>query len=181
MKPKFETVDGYRYYNFALFHTKGYGHVFDMLRYDRAFLCRKADVDDMKEAATDYTRRGANKPRSILICRYDWRGKTRPSFTSARLLKNQEYEMIDDVSALYELNSDFLEPRPSKPLKIQAELEVTGQLPWVLDVMYLNRAVPSTETDARRMEGAFSKVFGEQEITVKLVNFNSVESDWTMP
>lgn len=181
MKPKFEKVDGYRYYNFALFHTKGYGHVFDMLRYDRAFLCRKGDVEDMKEATTDYVRKGANKPRSILICRYDWRGKTRPNFTPARLLSNQEYEMIGDIDSLYELNSDVVELRPSKPLKIQAELEVTGQLPWVLDMMYLNRALPSTETDARRIEGAFSHDFGDQEITVKLINFNLTESDWRMP
>ena len=180
-RPNFEKIEGYRYFNYALFHTKGYAHVLDMLRYDRAFLCRQSDVDDMKEAATDYIRKGALKPRAILICRYDWRGKTRPNFTPARLLTNQEYELIDDPSDLYELNSDVVEPRPQKPLKIQAELEVTGQFPWVLDVMYLNRALPSTEWDARTMESAFSKAHGDQEITVKLVNFNSVESDWKMP
>lgn len=89
--------------------------------------------------------------------------------------------MINDVSALYELNSDVVESRPQKPLKIQSELEVTGQLPWVLDVMYLNRAVPSSETDASRMESAFSHKHGDQEITVKLVNFNATETNWRMP
>lgn len=180
-QPKFEPVEGYSYYNYALFHTRGYGHVFDMLRYDRAFLCRKSDVNDMKEAATDYVRNGVNKPCAILICRYDWRGKTRPNFTKARLLADQEYELVSDVAALYELNSDIMESRPQRKLKIQSELEVTGQLPWVLDVMYLNRAMPSTENDASRIERAFSKQHGDQEITVKLLNFNSSQTDWKMP
>lgn len=180
-QPVFQKIDGYSYYNFAILHTKGYEHVFDMLRYDRAFLARKSDVEDMKEAAKNYCGKHALRPKSILICRYDWKGKTKPNFTPARLLSNQEYEFVDDPVTLHELNADFVAARPVVPLKVQSELEVTGQLPFVLDIMYLNKAVPLTESDAHKIEKSFYAVPGQQKITVKLVTFVEREKDWKMP
>lgn len=173
-------LDGFSYYNYALLHTRGYNHVFDMMRYDRAFLTRKSDLDDMLSASENYLVNGALKIRAILLCRYDWRGKTRPNWTHPRLLSNMEYEQIDDPTALYSLNSDFIELKPSRALNIKSEMNISAPLSDVLKVMYKNRAMPSEERDAHLIERAFSKDVTDQNITVTLTNFNSQEKDWNL-
>jgi len=180
-RPTFSPVDGYRYYNYAMLHSRGYTQVFDTMRYDRAFLARRTDLVAMQEAAKNYVGKCALTPKATLLCRYDWKGKTRPNWTHDKLASNMELEIIDDPMALLDLNADVTAPRPTKTLKIRADLQVTGQLPWVLEVMYENQAMPSQEVDANRIEQAFYREYGDQEITVSLTNFRAVEADWILP
>lgn len=175
----FERVEGYRYFNFALLHSIGYGHVLDTMRYDRAFLTRPDDLKNLLKAAEDYIPE-AVKPQTILLCRYDWKGKTRPSWTHDRLLSNMKYEVIDYPAELIELNAGRIEMKSSKLLNVKSDLTMTAQLPDVLKVMYANRAMPSSEKDAHCIETAFHRAYGNQEITVSLMNFHSYEKTWDL-
>jgi hypothetical protein len=170
--------EGYGYYNFAILHGRGIEHLFNFMRYNVAFLSRLTDFQKILEAAEDYMAHNTNR-FSVLLCRYDWRGHTKANWEERMLLSDQELERITDPYLLMELNSDRMEMRAKPKNKWQHVCEVVGPLPWVLRVMYENRATPHEETDARRIEGAFYEPQGTN-ITVKLKNYMGVENgNWT--
>jgi hypothetical protein len=175
--------DPYRYFNYALLHTVGMDNVFNVLRYNVAFLVRRSDYEYLLKAAegenySDYMLRRA----SLLLCRYDWAGKTKAHWAHDHLLSTQEIEEITDPYALYELEADQTELRTPKPaLKWEHILTVKGTLQYVLQVMYDNRAMPYEETDANKIERAFQPYVECGEIEVRLRNFLGVETEWKLP
>jgi len=149
-----EQVEGYTHYNFAILHGSGIAHLFNFMRYNVAFLARRSDLELLLEATRDYaawiTRRYA-----VLLCRYDWTGKTKAHWERGMLLSDQELEECSDVPTLYELGSDVTVLRTQKKLKWRHVVTVKGPLTWVLQVMYDNKAKPHEEADANRLERAF--------------------------
>jgi hypothetical protein len=163
--------DGYKYYNYAILHSRGIRHIFDMMRYDCAFFARCSDIDNLTENTS------GNKRVSILLAKYDWHGITKPHWTSERLCSDQEYELIKDPMALYELNSNMTSLRPFKELKIRTDVEVTAKLPEILQLMFANNAFPSDEVSARRIESEFSAE-SHHPFSVTLSNHQLTEAFW---
>lgn len=168
--------DGYSHYNYAILHCRGLNHVFDMMRYDTAFFARRSDVANIIEKLKKYGDVLTSR-FSILLCKYDWHGVTKPNWTPARLCGDQEYEFINDVSALYELNSEMTTLRPNKKLKIASELEYTGTVSEILQVMLDNHAFPANEGAAHQIEREFY-VEDQKPITVQLKNYQLAETAW---
>jgi len=167
--------DGYKYYNYAIIHSRGLNHVFDMMRYDSAFFARRADLDNILEKVK--TGKVTLNRFAILLAKYDWHGITKPNWTPARLCGDQEYEQIHDPAALYELNSEMTSLRPTKTLKIGTNLELTAPLEDILKVMFDNHAFPADEGSAHKIEREFY-VEDHQPITVTLGNYQQTESFW---
>jgi len=168
--------DGYSHYNYAVLHSRGLNHVFDMMRYDSAFFARRSDLTNILEKLKKYGDVLTSR-FSILLCKYDWHGVTKPNWTPARLCGDQEYEFVSDISALYELNSELTILRPTKKLKIRSELEYTGTVSQILQVMFDNHAFPENEGVAHQIEREFY-VEDQKPITVTLANYQVAETAW---
>jgi hypothetical protein len=168
----------WRFYNYALLHAGGVDHVFDVLRYDSAHLLRQADVDDLLKSAGD-SMEHVTKRFTLLICRRDEKGVTKPGWTYQRLLKDQEIEEIKDPMKLYDYMPGFTGFHAKPALKWQGRCDVTGNLAYVLNTMLLNRAMPENEGDAHKIEQAF--YHPEQEITVKLTSYRANKDKWSFP
>lgn len=170
--------DGYGYFNYALLHNKGICGLFNFMRYNVAFIARLADFHRLLEAAADYGKCCTHR-YSVLLCRYDWAGKTKANWYEPMLMSDQELERQDDPYVLMELSADSFELRAKPKRKWQHLCEVTGPLSWILTVMYENKALPHEETDANRIERAFSEPPGTN-FTVKLKNYMAQENGrWT--
>jgi len=172
-------VDGYTHYNFAILYGTGAVYIFNYMRYNCCFLARRSDYEMLLEVANGDHGNWINRRYAVLLCRYDWTGKTKAHWEYGMLTSDQELEEHSDISELYELNSDITTLRVKPKLKWQHELEVTGKLPWVLQVMYENRAVPASELDATKIERAFYEP--QEELTVKLRNYLAVQAEWRLP
>lgn len=171
---------GYKFYNYAILHSLGVAHVFNVMRYNRAFFARASDVQLFHEIAKsplDHLGRLA-----ILLCKYDWRGKTKPNWSHQHLLSDQELQEITDPMELFTLNAEFSEWQARPTLKFEGKCQITGTPEWILDVMHQNRAVPFEESDARILEDGFTCV-GESPKTIRvmLVNFMPVQGKWAFP
>ena len=177
-------VEPYRYFNYALLHITGVSEVFNFMRYNSAFLAREHDFQMLLEAsnAEQYNEWMVRK-LAILLCRYDWAGKTKANWEHRMLLSEQQLQEVSDVATLYELSADNVELRaPSKPtLKFEHILAIDGTLQYVLEVMYRNKAFPHSEKDARLIEQAFYPYSKEEPIQVQLRNYLGVETEWVLP
>ena len=142
----------YRFFNFAVLRSNGLDMVFDMMRYDNAFLGRKADVDHICDTLENGDVRFAIQPFSILLVRFDWRGKTKPNWTPQRLLSTQSYEFITDPMTLYDIHSDVTEWHIKPPAKFKSIIEFTGTPCEIIRLMHANRAFPASEGDANQIE-----------------------------
>lgn len=176
--PSYRKCEPWKYFNYAVLNTRGLAHVFDMMRYDRAFFARRLDVDTILSILSDETAH-ALKPFSILLCRYDFKGRTMANWTHGRLCGDQKYDPVSELTDLFTLGADHTEMRPGSPLKIQSEYTVEGTLAYVLEVMWNNRAMPSTEKDAHLIEHAFHEP--DQPMTVTLWTVMSQERQWLLP
>ena len=174
-------IDGYTHYNFAILHGTGVVHAFNFMRYNHAFLARHSDLDLLLEVANGEHGNWINRRYAILLCRYDWIGKTKAHWERGMLESDQELEEHSDIPELYELNSDITILRVKSKLKWQHELEVTGSLSWVLQVLYENRAIPASELDANKLECAFYDRHVLPELTVTLRNYLAVKAEWKLP
>lgn len=176
-------INPYKYYNFAILHTRGLDHVLDIMRYDVAFFARKSDVENILAAAKKGETETFQRRFSILLCKYDWKGITKPNWTHERLVKGQELEEITDPLVLIDLGADCTSLRPTKGLSLRVELETTGNLPYLLETMHLNHGVPATERAAGEIERLLWGYKEENVITTQLVNYQSgkTPSDWKLP
>lgn len=171
--------DGYKYFNYAILHSRrGLNNFFDTMRYDTAFFARKSDVEHIIAMSKNYGDVNLS-PFSILLAKYDWRGPTKPTWTPARLLKDQEFQEVD-LAGLYELNANFMAPRPTKQLRIKSEIEITGDLSYVLMAMYDNHGVPADEKSSHIIERSFYSD-EPQPMTVNLLNYQLEENYWKLP
>lgn len=168
--------DGYSHYNYAILHSRGLMHVLDTMRYDSAFFARRSDLANILEKLKNYGQVLTSR-FSILLCKYDWHGVTKPSWTPARLCADQEYEYGSVADRLYELNSDMTILRPTKKLKVRSELEYTGTVSQILQVMFDNHAFPESEIVANQIEREFYSE-DQKPITVTLVNYQAAETAW---
>lgn len=160
-------VDGYRYLNYASLYT-GCHHVLDTMRYERAFFVRNNDVQRILQF--DFSSHFV-----IVLGKYDFNPKTSPSWTTQRLLSEQRLEIITDPYRLIEIG---VEQTVTKRLKIKHVASVEGMPDWVLQVMLLNKAMPSTEVDASKLESAISE---GTPVSLELANFCHKETSWTLP
>ena len=158
-------------YHFAFLISHGVGQVFDTMRYEAAFPVRKEDAEALKQAAQGL--KNFHQPLRILLCKNgEGRG---PCWTHARLLSDQRFELITNVTDLYEANSPITETRP-RGLRWKIEQLVTGTAAEIIDIMVRNRAFPENEGDAHRLEQApFTP--GET-LRIKLKKFGFNERDW---
>lgn len=173
----FGTNVSFGYFNYALLHGTGFAHMLDVMRYQRAFLARKSDLELLLEATKDYSE-WINRRYAILLCKYDFRGKTKPSWVPQQLSADQELEEVTDPMTLMQLGVDPPSFRPPKPLKVQHILALEGPIDWLLQVMFLNKAVPHNEADAHAMERAF---YEADTLKVELTNYCNVKTLWTIP
>jgi hypothetical protein len=174
-----QQVDGYTHYNYAVLHGTGVAHIFDFLRYNHCFLARRSDLEMLLEVTRDEEYgKWVTRQYAILLCRYDWTGKTKANWAYDILMSDQKLDECSDLQTLFELGSDMETLRAKPKLKWKHTLEVTGPLAWVLGVMYENKAIPATEADANRIEQAF---YAPDEVTVFLANFLAVQAQWTLP
>ena len=176
-------VDPYRYFNFALLHTTGVSEVFNFMRYNCAFLARQSDFQMLLEASdAEHYSEWMIRQLAVLLCRYDWAGKTKAHWEHSMLLSSQQLEEVSDVPTLYELSSDVTELRtPKPPLKFEHILTVEGTLQYVLEVMYRNKAFPHSERDANLIERSFYPYSKEEPVKVELRNYLGVEAEWELP
>lgn len=177
--PTHTVVTPYKTYNYSLLHMKGLSHLLDLMRYERAFLCREADLN-LLLATMGNEESFILKLFTFLLCKYDWKGVTKPSWTPGRLLSSMEMEEIRDPIKLYELNLGR-DPIFSikTPLKFRADVIVKAPLRMILKIMFLNNAFPSEEGHAHEMERAFYDP--DKEIEVSLTNFMSAKEGWRFP
>ena len=173
------TFDGYSYFNYALLHGTGFTHVLDTMRYERAFFARSADVAHIVEAASENYAEWAMRPYTILLGKYDSRGKTKPGWTPQRLLSNQDLEIISDPLQLMQLSADHFDLKPPKKLKVQHMIELEGKVEWILRVMHQNKAMPLSENDALALERALRH--NEPVVKLTLTNFCVYKTLWTFP
>lgn len=159
----------WRFFNLAILHMSSIADMFNLMRYDNAFLIRQSDVNNMLRAATENCHHIGRF--SILLCKVSDKGVTRPGWTYQMLTSTQEIEEISDAMALMSLGEGFEEFRPRSPLKFVTSADFTGDLATILNVMLDNRAIPATEGCAHKIEQAF---FAPQDpFTVKLRFFSS--------
>lgn len=175
----FLQVEGYKYVNFAVLHCKSMASFMDLCRYENAFLARESDFQRISaiRTAEDFY-----EPQHILLGKYSSRGITKPEWTFERMTSGQELELITSPLTLVDLGSDttdwILKPVP----KFKVQAKITGSLPWILKIMYWNRALPATENDANELESAI-RGHREGHITVTLKNFvaKEVTFPWRIP
>lgn len=175
---KKNATEALKYFNYAVLHTRGLNLVFDIMRYDSAFFARRSDVDLVLRVMADYQSHHM-QPFSLLLGKYDYRGKTMPNWTPVRLLSHQEFEEITDPLALYDLGSSFTDLKPPKPLRVRSELEITGTLPYIIETMFLNKAFPNHETNSGEIDRQFHEP--NKSFTTQLANFQYDEKNWTLP
>ncbi len=149
LEPTYSRIEPYRKYNFAIFKTVGLAHVFDTLRYDRAFIVRPADVATLMKLTPDAT---LNEPIELLVCKYDWRDKMHPPLQNFH---------------------------STSPLKIRSDVQITGTIPQIMAIMYNNMAMPCEEPDANALEAAFMGPDRDQQsLTLRLTTFMAAEIQW---
>lgn len=177
-EPTYSKVLPWKYFNYALLHSRGLMHVFDTMRYDKAFFARRSDVEAIQQIIGDDSAH-VLRPFTILLGCFDERGKTRPGWTHERLLSDQELKEIDSLAELYELNADHTAFKPTAAVNYESRLEITALLRQVLDIMYANKAFPDTEGDAHRIEQAFYSP--TEELKVSLRTFTIGKMKWVLP
>lgn len=182
-RPEVEYVPlngGYRNFNHAILHGTGLTHVFDFMRYERAFMVRDTDLAFLLEAAREYAD-WATRRYAFLMCKYDFTGKTKPGWNMNRLLSSQELELITDPAQIIQLGAEHVLLRPAHPLKLQHIVTVKDKpVGWVLGYMFLNHAVPCDEGDSNVLE----RQFFDAERTppnVRLTNFCASKTLWREP
>ena len=158
-------------YHYAMLTCRGVSSLFDTLRYENAFLCRKKDVAAIKQALSGLE--VANTPVQVLICKYD-EGR-HGSWTLGRLMSDMRLEELP-VAAVFALDSDFTSVKPTSRLKHCNEVQVTTTADKVLDMLFLNHAMPADEASAHIIEQV--PYAPEKEITVRLRTFSAVPGAW---
>jgi len=150
-------------YHYALLTCKGVSFLFDTLRYEDAFPCRKADVEALKRSMKGLE--AVLDDFTLLICKY---GEGRPNWTLPRLMSTQRLEVLPYATVVV-MDPDFSAPKPGSRLKYSNEVTVTGTLDTILDTLYLNHAMPASEADAHIIEQA--PYSPDETLTVRLRNF----------
>jgi hypothetical protein len=155
-------------------------HVFDTMRYERAFLLRPSDVEKLLNFATSPQPR-LNTNSKLMLCRYSFTQKH--DWTHGRLMAGQQLEELSQSKLVddWVITGNYSLPESKKLLKIRADAEFTGNFPFILEMMLLNRAVPCSETDAHAIERLFFTGEVGEEISVSLTNFLSQEAEWKLP
>lgn len=178
--PVFTPVEPYRTHNFALLHARGLAHVFDTMRYERAFLVRQTDLRRLVELAQGDGLAHVNARLTLLLGKCDYKGPTKASWTTDRLLSTMELQLADDAGKVYEWAGQVCDFALKVPLKFRSDVAITGPLSHVLIVMFMNQAMPCDEGDSHQIERAFYG--GNPEISVRLTKFVPSEGEqWRIP
>lgn len=173
-------IDGYKTLNYALLHSQGLGHVFDTMRYERAYLVRKTDLARLVEVSKGDGLAHVAGRYSLLLAKYDWKGPTKAGWTDARLQNGMEFQRIDDMMRLMELGLESPDFTIKHKPKFRADVQITGTVAYVLTTMMLNKAFPCDEADSHYLYQGFYNPGGE--VTVKLTNFlPSDKTVWHFP
>lgn len=176
----YSPIDGYKTLNYALLHSTGLSHVFDTLRYERAYLTRKTDLARLVEVAKGDGLAHVAGRYTLLLAKFDWKGPTKASWTDARLMSGMEFQRIDDMMRLMELGLESPDFAPKDKPKFRADVEITGTVEHVLTTMFLNKAFPCDEGDSHRLYQGFYNPGGE--VTVKLTKFVPTDkTGWHIP
>lgn len=176
--PTYTKIDPYKTYNYALLTSSGISGVFNIMRYDRAFLVRPRDLELLQHVSKE-PHVAILQKLDLLLCKYDWHGKNNASWTYQILSSGQKLNEIKNANALLDIGSHHTNFHTSKPLKIRSEETITAALDVILQIMFDNHAVPATEADSSIIEAAFSSP--DEIITVTLVNFLAAETKWNIP
>jgi hypothetical protein len=172
---EYRPTDPWKFYNYAMYHSLGVSDMFDFMRYENAFMVRASDLKNLL-SERDPVKVGLRR-FSILFCKVSDKGITRPGWTYNRLSTNQELEEVSDPSALFTLYPDFDGKfKPVSPSKMICTAEVTGNLEYILGVMFTNKAIPENEPHADAIAAAFHEP--DKEFTVKLRSFSYYEVPW---
>lgn len=181
IKLQYQPVSPYKHLRCAYLTTNSMTHVFDTMRYERAFLVRVSDVEKLLDFAAKPQPRLGTSCR-LMLCRYNF--AQRHDWSHGRLMSGQQLTELSKSMLVEDwvTNGNYTLPEsPKKALKIRADAELTGDFSFILQMMLLNRAVPCSETDAHAIERLFFTGEMGEEISVSLTNFLSKESEWKLP
>lgn len=170
----------WRFYNYAVLHTVGIDNVFNLMRYDHAFLIRPNDVAMLLASANDKLDFIARR-FAVLLCKTDEKGITRPGWSHGMLLSTQEYEEVKDAMKLYDLAPGIggTNPFQTGGMKHRGVAEIEANLAYILKAMLDNRAFPDDEGTASRIEQAFHAP--NDKIKVKLAKYALYKEPWFLP
>jgi hypothetical protein len=178
LKVEWRNVTPWKFFNYGTLYSRGVDNVFNFLRYNHCFFVREQDIKSLLATAGtdhfDYT----SKRLTILVCRHDEKGITRPGWSGHILTSVQEFEPISDPVKLMDLAPGLLASqtfRPSAPLKKKGTFTVTGNLEYVLRVMLDNKAYPDDEPTANRIEIAFGDPDKEFDANLCVVTAEEVQ------
>lgn len=173
-KLEFSPVSSYSRYHYAVLKCRGISELFDLLRYDRAFLVRQSDMERIADLFNDELK-SMMTPLEIVIASYGWSAK--PQWTYNRLLSNMSITELK-INEIMRLECDFSAFEANPKLKLRSDINITGSSRDVLRVMYQNQAMPCREEDARRIE---HMPFSESETDcVRLTRFVPNEREWRL-
>lgn len=169
-------VSGYTKYHYALLRGHGIRQLFDTLRYENAFFCRRADVELLKHRMAEGERKAFTEPIEVMICQIG--SGRKPNWTYGRLLTSQQLKELP-LEDVIRGEADFTQSKPTSRIRAINEVEVTGTLVDVLEAMFINNACPAEESGAHVIESAPHQLL--EPITVKLKTFSAVPGGWRVP
>ena len=173
----FSQIDGYTHYRFCVLHCRGIDMLFDFMRYERCFFFRRSVVDQLI-ASINSGLAGHDDRFEVPLVRYAW-GKNKPDFTYGRLLSDQKLVETDIIELGFE-GARVEKTKPTKKLKFSSDITVTGDVEHILNVMWQNNAMPSSEGDAHRIERWPYSIDSEPEKTVALRTYVEREQEWKL-
>lgn len=169
---EFTPVDGYSRFHYAVLECRGITHLFDTLRYERAFLVRKMDVDQIVDLVHDELN-AITAPLQVVIAAYGWDRK--PQWRYDRLLSTMRLSELT-ISEVVALECDFTAFEAKPKLKLRSDINVIGPVRDILKVMYQNHAMPCREEDAHRIEQM--PFCDDKSDCVRLTSFVPNEREW---
>ena len=172
----FEPFDGYTHYRFAILKCRGIGMMFDFMRYERSFFFRRPDVDRLIKAMSSGLR-DYNDQHEIALVRYAWAGRNNPPWTYGRLMSDQSLEETDITTLGFD-GACLEVSKPPKKLKLESQIDVTGDIATVLNAMWFNKAMPATESMSHQIESWPHAP--EEERTIRLATFVNQEAEWKL-
>lgn len=171
----FTQMDGYTHYRFCVLHSY-LNMLFDFMRYERCFFYRRPVVDQI----IDSIKRGASGYDDLFevsLVQYAW-SKKKPDYTYGRLSSTQRLVETDIIELGF--GGRIEREKPAKKLKFASDIVVTGDVEHILNVMWNNNAMPSTEADAHTIERWRHCIESEPTKTVTLRTYVEKEQEWKL-
>jgi len=174
-KLEFSKIDGYTHFHYAIVQTRGIDAFFDLLRYERAFLARRRDLDALLESIkTGRPTEATFTNFEFLLAKFSW---AKPNWTYNRLLSTTKLKEVS-YPEIFPLGSNFEGIRSKPKLNVRSDITVQGTMAEVLEVMWKNHAMPASENDSNRLEHCVYTL--DHPESIELTTFVPFEQEWKL-